>query len=156
MSDQDSDFAAKFVAQCKAKRAAEVAAMVAKLENGKAAAVIQMPQPKPKPKVLPKPKVEVEVATPEVIAADYDAPLLERTIRALGQLNFDFSYDSFRHKYHIGDHTLQQRIGANVEHAILVLRTMITSQFKFDPGPERMKAAVYGPKQRRPKSLARV
>jgi Virulence-associated protein E-like domain len=68
---------------------------------------------------------------------------LERTIAALAKLDFAFTYDLFRHQYHVGDHALQQRTGENVEHAILVLRTAVISRVKFDPGPEKMRAAVY-------------
>jgi hypothetical protein len=68
---------------------------------------------------------------------------LERTIAALAKLDFAFTYDLFRHQFHVGDHALQQRIGENVEHAILVLRTAVISRVKFDPGPEKIRAAVY-------------
>ena len=94
---------------------------------------VPKPQPKPKPDIaIGKGSVDNSRATP-----------LERTIAALAKLDFTFTYDLFRHQYHVGYHALQQRIGENVEHAILVLRTTIVSRFKFDPGPEKIKAAVY-------------
>ena len=133
----DSD-ALALVEKLKAERAEKLRNAI----NGKAAVIPMRAAEKPKRDVAaPKPKLEI--AEPKASAADDDAPVLERTIGALAKLDFTFTYDLFRHQYHIGDHALQQRIGENVEHAILLLRTMIVSRFKFDPGPEKMKAAVY-------------
>jgi predicted P-loop ATPase len=123
---------------------AERAEKLAKATNGKASAVELLHRPeKPKRNLLAVAKPKLEIATPEASAADDGAPVLERTIGALAKLDFTFSYDCFRHRYHVGDHALQQRVGENVEHAILLLRTMIVSRFKFDPGPEKIKAACY-------------
>jgi predicted P-loop ATPase len=93
--------------------------------------------------VAPKAKPKPDIAIPKGSADDSRATPLERTIAALAKMDFTFTYDLFRHQYHVGDHALQQRIGENVEHAILVLRTTVVSRFKFDPGPEKIKAAVY-------------
>src|SRR5215472_14437073 len=88
-------------------------------------------------------KPKPEIATPKANVGDIHAATLGRTIAALAKLDFTFTYDLFRHQYHVGDHALQQRIGENVEHAILMLRTSIMDRFNFDPGPEKIKAAVY-------------
>jgi hypothetical protein len=130
------------------KLKAERAAKLAKATNGKAAAEVILSerpatQEKPKRNVLSLVKPKLEIATPKAAADDSRATPLERTIAALAKLDFTFTYDLFRHQYHVGDHALQQRIGENVEHAILVLRTTIISRFKFDPGPEKIRAAVY-------------
>jgi predicted P-loop ATPase len=120
---------------------AERAEKLGKATNGKFPSEL-LQRPKPKCGVLPVAKPKLEIAPPKA-SDDIGAPLLERTLAALSKMDFVFSYDLFRHQYHIGDHALQQRIGENVEHAILMLRTMIVSRFKFDPGPEKIKAAVY-------------
>ena len=93
-------------------------------------------------KVVAAKPVEI-VTPPEVIPTDDRHTALERTIAALARVDIPFSYDLFRHKFHVGDRALQQRIGENPEHVILVLRTMMNNKFKFDPGPEKMRAAVY-------------
>jgi hypothetical protein len=124
-----------------AKLKAERAEKLAKAMNGRAE-VISMRAPE-KPKRVEAVQPKLEIAMPKGSPDDASAALLERTIAALAKLNFNFSYDLFRHRYHVGDHALQQRVGTNLEHAILVLRTTIISRFKFDPGPEKMKAAVY-------------
>src|SRR6516164_3400620 len=117
----DSD-ALALVEKLKAERAEKLRNAI----NGKAAVIPMRAAEKPKRDVAaPKPKLEI--AEPKASAADDDAPVLERTIGALAKLDFTFTYDLFRHQYHIGDHALQQRIGENVEHAILLLRTMIVS-----------------------------
>ena len=68
----------------------------------------------PKPRAKPKPDIAIAKGS----ADDNRATPLERTIAALAKLDFTFTYDLFRHQYHVGDHALQQRIGENVEHAI--------------------------------------
>jgi hypothetical protein len=115
-------------------------------------------EPEPRP-VLPKRRSKAPIASPAVapkakpdtlampkgnrVADDHNATMLERTLSALDQINFTFRYDLFRHQYHVGDTALQERIGNNLEHALLVLRTTIMNRHKFDPGPEKLKAAVY-------------
>jgi len=128
--------AEELVAKLKAERAAKLA----KATNGRAEVITMRPAEKPKRVEAVRPKLEI---APPKASDDITAPLLERTLAALSKLDFSFSYDVFRARYHVGDLALQQRIGENIEHALLMLRTMIVSKFRFDPGVERIKAAVY-------------
>ena len=128
--------AEELVAKLKAERAAKLA----KATNGRAEVITMRPAEKPKRVEAVRPKLEI---APPKASDDITAPLLERTLAALSKLDFSFSYDVFRARYHVGDLALQQRIGENIEHALLMLPTMIVSKFRFDPGVERIKAAVY-------------
>jgi hypothetical protein len=57
---------------------------------------------------------------------------LEKTMNALRTFDIPFSYDLFHDQYLVGDRALQLRIGENIDHAILVLRTAIIKKFQFE------------------------
>jgi hypothetical protein len=81
---------------------------------------------------------EIEVVRPDVasVAAvpskgtiDLRGTPLEKTMNALRSFDIPFRYDLFHDQYLVGDQALQLRIGENIDHAILVLRTGIIKKF---------------------------
>jgi putative DNA primase/helicase len=98
-----------------------------------------------------KPKAEIDTETlvasvpavPSKGTIDLRGTPLEKTMNALRSFNISFRYDIFHDQYLIGDRALQLRIGENIDHAILVLRTEIIRKFQFEPRPEIIKSAVY-------------
>jgi putative DNA primase/helicase len=110
----------------------------------------EVPKAKPKAK-HEKPKAEIDTETlvasvpavPSKGTIDLRGTPLEKTMNALSTYNIPFSYDIFHDQYLVGDRALQLRIGENVDHAILVLRTEIIRKFQFEPKPEIIRSAVY-------------
>jgi len=91
---------------------------------------------------------EIEVAKPESAVPskgtiDLRGTPLEKTMNALRSFNIPFSYDLFHDQYLVGSRALQLKIGENIDHAILVLRTEIIRKFQFEPKPEIIRSAVY-------------
>jgi putative DNA primase/helicase len=82
-------------------------------------------------------------AVPSKGTIDLRGTPLEKTMNALREFNIPFSYDLFHDQYLVGNRALQLRIGENIDHAILVLRTAIIKKFQFEPKPEIIRSAVY-------------